>query len=54
MGLDPRTPVSHPGLKAGAKPLSYPGIPISTMLREVSSPTDYIMSLDYYKIHLIS
>ena len=26
-GLDPRTPGSHPGLKAGAKPLSHPGIP---------------------------
>ena len=27
VGLDPRTPGSHPGLKAGAKPLSHPGIP---------------------------
>ena len=27
MGLDPRSPESHPGLKAGAKPLSHPGIP---------------------------
>ena len=27
MGLDPRTPGSHAGLKAGAKPLSHPGIP---------------------------
>ena len=26
MGLDPRTPGSLPGPKAGAKPLSYPGI----------------------------
>ena len=26
MGLDPRTPGSHPGPKAGAKPLSHPGI----------------------------
>ena len=26
-GLDPRTPGSCPGLKAGAKPLRYPGIP---------------------------
>ena len=25
-GLDPRTPRSCPGLKAGAKPLSHPGI----------------------------
>ena len=28
MGLDPRFPVSHPGPKAGTKPLSHPGIPI--------------------------
>ena len=27
VGLDPRTPGSHPGPKAGTKPLSHPGIP---------------------------
>ena len=27
MGLDSRSPGSCPGLKAGAKPLSHPGIP---------------------------
>ena len=27
MGLDPRTPGSHPGPKADAKPLSHPGVP---------------------------
>ena len=27
VGLDPGTPGSCPGLKAGAKPLSHPGIP---------------------------
>ena len=27
VGLNLRTPGSHPGLKAGAKPLSHPGIP---------------------------
>ena len=26
VGFDPRTPGSLPGLKAGAKPLSHPGI----------------------------
>ena len=26
-GFDPRTPGSRPGPKAGAKPLSHPGIP---------------------------
>ena len=32
VGLDPRTPGSHPGPKAGAKLLSHPGIPILTIL----------------------
>ena len=27
VGLDPGTPGSGPGLKAGAKPLSHPGCP---------------------------
>ena len=27
VGLDPRSPGSHPGLKAGAKLLSHPGCP---------------------------
>ena len=27
VGFDPRTPGSRPGPKAGAKPLSHPGIP---------------------------
>ena len=30
--LDPRTPGSCPGPKAGAKPLSHPGIPMKTMI----------------------
>ena len=29
VGLDPETPGSHPGLKAGAKSLSHPEIPQS-------------------------
>ena len=28
MGLHPRSPGSCPGPKAGAKPLSHPGIPL--------------------------
>ena len=32
VGLDPRSPGSRPGPKAGAKPLRYPGIPISIFL----------------------
>ena len=27
VGFEPRTPGSRPGPKAGAKPLSHPGIP---------------------------
>ena len=27
IGFDPGSPGSHPGLKAGAKPLSHPGCP---------------------------
>ena len=27
VGLDPRTPGSHPGPKADAQPLSHPGTP---------------------------
>ena len=27
VGLDPGTPGSHPGPKAGVQPLSHPGIP---------------------------
>ena len=30
-GLDPGTPGSCPGLKAGAEPLSHPGIPHKTI-----------------------
>ena len=29
MGLDPRSPGSRPGLKAGAKPLSHQGYPVT-------------------------
>ena len=33
VGLDPRSPGSHPELKAGAKPLSHPGIPKMLFLK---------------------
>ena len=32
MGLDPGTPGSCPGPKAGTKPLSHPGIPSSVLI----------------------
>ena len=32
VGLDSRTPGSHPGPKAGAKLLSHPGIPVFVLL----------------------
>ena len=31
-GIDPRPPGSPPRRKAGAKPLSHPGIPVSVVL----------------------
>ena len=27
VGLNPRTPGSHPGMKTGTEPLSHPGVP---------------------------
>ena len=35
VGLDPRSPGSGPGLKAGAKPLSHPGCPGNWVLSPV-------------------
>ena len=32
--LDPGTPGSHPGLKADAQPLSHPGIPSTSLLKD--------------------
>ena len=37
-GLDPRSPGSHPGPKAGAKPLSHPGIPRGALLISLENP----------------
>ena len=34
VGLDPRTPGSHPEPKAEAQPLSYPGVPTFTLKME--------------------
>ena len=42
MGFDPRSPGSHPGPKAGAKPLRHPGIPSRLFL---SSFTNGIASI---------
>ena len=39
-GLNPRSPGSRPGPKAGAKPLSHPGCPSFLTLNE-DFPTDY-------------
>ena len=43
-GLDPGTPGSCPGPKAGAKPLSHPGIPLVPFL----SSKDVIRFLIYF------
>ena len=42
LGLDPESPGSRPGPKAGAKPLRHPGIPAFAVLMDVvelSAPT---------------
>ena len=33
VGLNPRTPGSHPGPEAGTKPLKHPGIPMLGKLK---------------------
>ena len=35
VGFDPRSPGSHPGPKAGAKPLRHPGIPVFFLFDEL-------------------
>ena len=35
VGIDPGSPGSRPGPKAGAKPLHHPGIPILNFLRKL-------------------
>ena len=35
VGLDPGSPGSHPGPKAGAKPLRHPGIPRIKFLKKI-------------------
>ena len=37
VGLDPGSPGSRPGPKAGAKPLRHPGIPVSSFLVSAGS-----------------
>ena len=34
VGFDPGSPGSHPGLKAGTKPLRHPGIPVYDFLTQ--------------------
>ena len=38
VGFDPGSPGSHPGPKAGAKPLRHPGIPLLPFLLYICSP----------------
>ena len=42
VGLDPRTPGSHPGPKAGTKPLSHPGIPHTIQFKTEIEPHNKI------------
>ena len=38
VGFNPGSPGSHPGPKAGAKPLRHPGIPQHHLLKRLSFP----------------
>ena len=40
MGLDPRTPESHPEPKADAQPLSHPGVPHALFLTTTTKVFD--------------
>ena len=51
MGLDPRTPGSRPGPKAGAKPLSHPGIPKSSYYEAGNKDTVYCF-IYFFKFYL--
>ena len=42
-GLDPGTPGSRPGPKAGAKPLSHPGIPNQFYLNLCFAPQPHLI-----------
>ena len=50
MGLDPGTPGSYPGPKAGSKLLSHPGIPLLEMILNQSVHVGIIKSSNVYKI----
>ena len=47
-GLDPRTPGSCPGPKAGAKPLSHPGIPSWRFSSHKNDCLIPVLDLSYY------
>ena len=36
-GLNPRSPASRPGPKAGAQPLSHPGVPRNSFLQQIEN-----------------
>ena len=42
VGLDSGTPESHPGPKAGAKPLSHPGIPCTCLFRCINQANTFL------------
>ena len=50
MGLDPGTPGSRPGPKAGAKPRSHPGIPLNLISTKYVEYTTMLYTYDSLKI----
>ena len=51
VGFDPGSPGSHPGPKAGAKPLSHPGIPKSNSILELENYFNTYNQINY-NVHL--
>ena len=47
VGLDPGTPGSRPGPKAGAQPLSHPGVPVLFLSRGSTSSMELTMGLEF-------
>ena len=50
--LDPGTPGSHPGPKAGAKPLHHPGIPVLTSFADLTKPLEIRDHIRRYFLHI--
>ena len=53
-GLDPGTPGSYPELKAGAQPLSHPGVPLFCIFKHFFSFVCFNLSIFYSSSAILS